>query len=349
MTKDGVMKALVLKEYSKFVYEDVPVPSIGETDVLIEVKACGICGSDVHGMDGSTGRRQPPIVMGHEASGVIAEVGEYVTEWKKGDRVTFDSTVYCGHCWFCRRGRINLCENRRVLGVSCDDYRQHGAFAEYVAVPEHILYRLPDATTFEQAAMVEALSIAFHAVERTRVSINDTAVVVGVGMIGLLVVQTLRAAGCGTIIAVDVDMSKLELARELGADAGVKPHSGMVEAAVRKLTAGRGADVAFEVVGMTASIQTAVDSLRKGGSLTLVGNLSPEVTLPLQSVVTGELTLLGSCASCGEYPACLEMIARKAIDVDVLISATAPLAEGAEWFDRLYQKEPGLMKIILTP
>jgi L-iditol 2-dehydrogenase len=233
--------------------------------------------------------------------------------------------------------------------VSCDDYRQHGAFAEYVAVPEHILYRLPDATTFEQAAMVEALSIALHAVERTRVSINDTAVVVGVGMIGLLVVQSLRAAGCGTIVAVDVDLSKLELARELGADAGVKPNSGIVEATVRKLTAGRGADVAFEVVGMTASIQTAVDSLRKGGSLTLVGNVSPEVTLPLQSVVTGELTLLGSCASCGEYPACLDMIARKAINVDALISATAPLADGAQWFDRLYQKEPGLMKVILTP
>jgi len=347
--KGEVVKALVLKEYSKFVYEDSPMPTIGATDVLIEVKACGICGSDVHGMDGSTGRRRPPIIMGHEASGVIAEVGGSVTGWKKGDRVTFDSTVYCGTCWFCRRGQINLCDNRRVLGVSCDDYRQHGAFAEYVAVPQHILYRLHDATTFEQAAMVEALSIAFRAVERTPVSINDTAVVVGVGMIGLLVVQTLRVAGCGTIVAVDLEQEKLGLALKLGADVGIKADAGDAAAEARELTAGRGADVAFEVVGITPTIKTAVDCLRKGGSLTLVGNLSPEVPLPLQSVVTRELTLIGSCASCGEYPACLDMIARKAIDVNVLISAVAPLAEGAHWFHRLYRKEPGLMKVILTP
>ncbi len=152
------MKALILKEYNNFVYEDVPSPQISADEVLIEVKACGICGSDVHGMDGSTGRRQPPIVMGHEASGVIAETGENVTGWKKGDRVTFDSTVYCGKCYFCRKGQINLCDNRRVLGVACDDYRQHGAFAEYVAVPQHILYRLPDKITFARASMVEALS-----------------------------------------------------------------------------------------------------------------------------------------------------------------------------------------------
>ena len=145
------MKALLLKETSTFVYEEVPAPSLGARDVLIAVKACGICGSDVHGMDGSTGRRQPPVIMGHEAAGIVAEAGPEVRGWKEGTRVTFDSTLYCGTCWYCRRGAINLCDNRRVLGVSCEDYRQHGAFAEYVAVPEHILYRLPDAVSFEQA------------------------------------------------------------------------------------------------------------------------------------------------------------------------------------------------------
>jgi L-iditol 2-dehydrogenase len=343
------MKALVLKEYGKLVYEDVPMPEIGDEDVLIEVRACGICGSDVHGSDGSTGRRKPPIIMGHEASGVIAEVGRAVTDWKKGERVTFDSTVYCGECWFCRRGEVNLCDNRRVLGVSCDDYRRHGAFAEYVAVPQRILYRLPDATSFEQAAMVEALSVAVHAVRRAALRPDDTAVVVGVGMIGLLVVQVLRATGCGRIVAVDVEEAKLELAAQLGADVALNADTANVAAEVGRQTEGRGADVAFEVVGITPTVKSAVASLRKGGTLVLVGNLSPTVELPLQAVVTRQLDLRGSCASCGEYPACLDMIAKRQVNVDALISAVAPLREGAAWFDRLYKKEKGLMKVILKP
>ena len=137
------MKALLLKDYGDLVYQEVPEPELREDEVLIRVRACGICGSDVHGMDGSTGRRRPPIIMGHEASGVIAEVGEKVTGWNKGDRVTFDSTIWCAVCASCRAGRINLCDRRRVLGVSCDEYRQNGAFAQFVTVPQHILCKIP--------------------------------------------------------------------------------------------------------------------------------------------------------------------------------------------------------------
>jgi len=343
------MKALVLEEYNHFAYKDVPEPQIGSDDVLVQVRTCGICGSDVHGMDGSSGRRIPPVIMGHEAAGVIAEVGTGVTGWQVGDRVTFDSTIYCGECHFCRRGSINLCDDRRVLGVSCDAYRQAGAFAEYVAVPQRILYRLPEGLSFQQAAMVEPVSVVFHAVGRTPMRLNDTAVVVGAGMIGLLVIQSLRAAGCGHIIAVDLDQSRLELARELGADEGLNSDAVDVVAHVLQRTAGRGADVAFEVVGFTPTLTLATQCLRKGGSLTLVGNLSPKTEFLLQAAVTRELTMYGSCASCGEYPACLDMIARGAINVDALISAVAPLAEGGSWFERLYKGEAGLMKVILTP
>ena len=343
------MKALVLEAYGHFEYKDMPRPEIGPDDVLVEVKACGICGSDVHGMDGSSGRRIPPIIMGHEAAGVIARVGEAVTGWQVGDRVTFDSTIYCGKCHFCRQGLSNLCDDRRVLGVSPGGYRQHGAFAEYVAVPQRILYRLPEEISFEQAAMVEAVSIAFHAVGRTPLQLNDTAVVVGTGMIGLLVVQALRAAGCGCIVGVDLDRARLDLACELGADVGLKPDDVDVGAKVLALTEQRGADVAFEVVGMSPTLELATRCLRKGGALTLVGNLAPKTDFLLQTVVTRELTLYGSCASRGEYPACLDMIARGAINVDALISAVAPLSEGTTWFDRLYNKEPGLMKVILKP
>src|ERR1043165_5978855 len=179
------MKALVLKEYKRFSFEDVPDPKPGPGEVLVAVRACGICGSDVHGMDGSTGRRQPPIIMGHEAAGIIAATGKAVHGWDPGDRVTFDSTIYCGQCEFCRRGWINLCEKRRVLGVSCEEYRQNGAMAEIVAVPEHILHRLPNGLSFEQAALTEPFAIALHAVRRANITGKAAAVIVGAGMIGL--------------------------------------------------------------------------------------------------------------------------------------------------------------------
>jgi L-iditol 2-dehydrogenase len=343
------MKALVLKEYKKLSYEEAPLPEFGPEEVLVAVRACGICGSDVHGMDGSTGRRRPPIIMGHEAAGVIASIGAAVQGWKPGDRVTFDSTIYCGRCEFCRRGQINLCNHRRVLGVSCEDYRQHGAFAEFVAVPQHILYRVPDAVSFEHAALVEPFSIAFHAVRRTPVTLNDTAVVIGAGMIGLALVQSLRLAGCGRIISVDVMPEKLALAAKLGATDTVNSASANLAAEILRLTGGLGANLAFEAVGLAATVDIAIRSVRKGGAVTLVGNVAPKIEFPLQVAVTRELTLYGSCASCGEYPACLDMMARGAIQPAPMLSAVAPLAEGPGWFDRLYRKEPGLLKVILAP
>lgn len=343
------MKALVLTQYNQLEYQDVADPGIGARDVLIEVKACGICGSDVHGMDGSSGRRLPPIIMGHEASGVVAQTGAEVAKWQVGDRVTFDSMISCGQCYFCRRGQINLCDHRRVLGVSCREFRCEGAFAQYVAVPENIVYRLPDALSFEQAALVEPLSVAVHAVQRVPVHLNDTAVVVGAGMIGLLIVQAVRAAGCGRIIAVDVQPARLETACRLGADEGLSSRETDVVAEILEQTGGRGADVVFEAVGFPATMEVAIASVCKGGAVGLVGNLTPKVELLLQAVVTRELTLFGSCASSGEYPACLEMIARGTIDVDAVTSAVAPLAEGAAWFRRLYDGKDGLMKVILRP
>jgi L-iditol 2-dehydrogenase len=343
------MRALLLKEYKVLEITDMPEPAVGPDDVLVRVKACGICGSDAHGYDGSTGRRIPPVVMGHEASGVVAQIGKGVKRARVGDRVTFDSTVYCGKCYFCRRGEVNLCDDRQVLGVSEGQYRRDGAFAEFVAVPEHILYALPDAITFEEAAMIEAVSVAVHAVGLTPVRLGDAAVVVGAGMIGLLAIQALRLAGCSRIVAVDLDEARLKLAAEYGADLCLNAARCDVAAEVRTYTSGRGADVGLEAVGTTETVQSALASLRKGGALTLVGNYSPKIELPLQWVVTRQIRVMGSCASAGEYPACIDLVARKAIRVDRLISAIAPLDEGQVWFDRLYNREQNLMKVILRP
>jgi L-iditol 2-dehydrogenase len=343
------MKALLLKEYNLFAYEDVPEPELGPHDVLVQVKACGICGSDVHGMDGSTGRRIPPLIMGHEASGVIAAFGDAVTGWAEGDRVTFDSTDYLLNDWYTRQGLYNLSDNRQVLGVSCADYRRHGAFAEYVSVPEHILYRVPDSVSFNQAALVEPISVCLHALDLTPLHLHDTALVVGSGIIGLLMVQILRAAGCHQIIAIDLEDYKLAFAERLGATIALNPRRDDIAGRVRDLTEGRGADIAFEAVGITAAVKTAVENVRKGGTVTLIGNLAPSVELPLQLVVTRQLRLQGSCGIRGEYPAALGMLEKGTINVDSLISATAPLADGAEWFRRLYEPGNNLMKVILNP
>ncbi len=343
------MQALLLTEYKHLEIADMPTPAPAADELLIRVRACGICGSDIHGYDGSSGRRIPPLVMGHEAAGVVAAVGAGVTEFREGDRVTMDSTVYCGDCFFCRRGDVNLCDRRQVLGVSCGDYRRHGAFAEYVVAPARICYRLPDALPFEHAAMIEAVSVAVHATNLTPIRLGDSAVVVGAGMIGLLAVQALKRAGCGRIFAIDLEDNRLELARRLGATDTVNARQSDPVEFVRERTAGRGADVAMEVVGATEPVKTAIAALRKGGALTLVGNLAPQIEFPLQAVVTRQIRVTGSCASCGEYPQCIDMMASGAIEVEPLISAKAPLTEGAEWFARLYAREGNLMKVILQP
>ena len=294
------MKALLLTAPSKLEFVDFPTPAVGDDEVLVRIRACGICGSDIHGWDGSTGRRHPPLIMGHEASGEIVNTGRRVDRWRAGDRVTFDSTISCGQCRFCRTGQINLCENRRVVGVSPSEYKQHGAFAEFVAIPDRILYRLPDSLPFEQAAMIEPVSIAVHAVQRVKIAPTDTAVVVGSGMIGLLVIQALRWAGAKRIVAVDLAENRLALARQLGATHTLNPANTDVAAEVTNLTDGLGADISLEVVGVTPTVNLALAVLKRGGSCVLVGNLSPKTQdFPLQAVVTKEITVTGTCSSAG--------------------------------------------------
>ena len=350
LIKVSRLKALLLTAPSQLEFIDHPEPVPAADEVLLRIRACGICGSDIHGWDGSTGRRRPPLIMGHEASGEIVAVGPRVERWKPGDRVTFDSTISCGVCSYCRDGQVNLCASRRVVGVAPAEYRQHGAFAELLTVPARILYALPDSLPFTHAAMIEPVSIAVHAVQRIRVAPTDTAVVVGAGMIGLFVIQALRWAGARQIIAVDLAENRLVLAKELGATHTLKSDACDVATEVARLTEERGADCAFEVVGIGATLNLAIATLRRGGSAVLVGNLAAKTDFPLQAVVTREITLHGSCSSAGEYPLCLELISKGIIQVEPMMSAVAPLAEGAAWFQRLSAKDGAkYMKVILQP
>jgi len=343
------MKALILSEYEKLDLVDMQKPQPGEDDLLIRVQACGICGSDVHGYDGSTGRRLPPIVMGHEAAGIVEAAGGGVEDFRPGDHVTFDSTVFCGRCFYCRRGQVNLCDHREVIGVSTPDFRRMGAFAEYVTVPARIAYSLPDNMPFEHAALVEAVSVAVHAMSLTPVALDDTVVVVGAGMIGLLALQAAKLAGAGRVFVIDLDDSRLELARSLGATGAFNSDDCDPISEIRAITSGRGADIALECVGIPPTVNLAIEAVRKGGLVTLVGNVTPRVEIGLQSTVTRQIRLQGSCASSGEYPACISLISRGAIRVEPLLSAVASLDEGAAWFRRLYAREPGLLKVVLQP
>ena len=348
------MKALLMEEYNKLKYTDVAAPEITKRDeILVKVRAVSICGSDVHGFDGSTGRRKPPIIMGHEASGEIAAIGTGVTKFGKGDRITFDSTIYCGSCIYCRDGIVNLCENRTVLGVSCDEYRRHGAFAEYVVVPERICYSIPDELSYEEAAMTEPAAVAAHAIRITQVGLNETIAIVGAGLIGLLLLDVLKVSVSGKIIALDTDANRLGTALGRGASAVVNPadfpRAGELKGEILRLNGGKMADRVFDAVGITSSIATSLSIVRKGGSVTLIGNLSPKVEIPLQYIVSREISLLGSCATSGEYPLVLDLIAGKKIDASSLISKKVPLSDGQMMFDKLRKKEDNLLKVVLIP
>ncbi|MEM9942383.1 MAG: galactitol-1-phosphate 5-dehydrogenase [Planctomycetota bacterium] len=343
------MRAMQLTEYRKLEIIDAEVPELDPNELLISIQACGICGSDIHGYDGSSGRRIPPLVMGHEAAGLVEQIGSEVTQFQVGQRVTFDSMISCGQCEICSAEKNNLCPDRRVLGVSCETYRQAGCFAEFAKVPEHIVYAIPDDLSFEHAALIEPVSVAVHAVSLMKIETGYSGVVIGTGMIGLLVVQALKAAGCTTVIAVDVDPYKLELAKELGANFALNAKEVDVVREIRNITSGTGANLAMEVVGKTEPLKTAIDSVRLGGQVGLVGNLQPNVDLPLQKIVTQEISLIGSCGSCGEYPECIDLMVSGKINVQPLISEITKLENGPDYFERLYGGEPKLMKVVLKP
>ncbi len=342
------MKALMLTAPSAFDWVDFPDPAPAPDQVLIDLRACGICGSDIHGMNGLSGRRIAPIIMGHEAAGTISAIGTGVTGWNIGDRVTFDSTEFCGECPSCLTGNVNLCSDRKVLGVSCADYRRHGCFAEKIALPTRILHRIPDDLSFEHAAFAEPVAIALHAVNLAPPATDEPALVVGAGLIGLLVIQALKARGWKHVTAVDLDPKRLDLARQLGADETYDARQENLAAHFRQLHSD-GFAVSFEVVGAAAPVDLAIRSVRKGGTVILVGNLQPSVPFPLQEIVTRQISIHGSCACAGEYPEAIQRILDGSIRVDPLTSACVPLADGAAWFARLADNREGLLKVILQP
>jgi len=343
------LKALIYTKPYTFEYSDFPDPVVGDDDVLIHVEACGICGSDVHGFTGKTGRRIPPLIMGHEAAGIVEGLGKNVRGFEKGDRVCFDSTVYCNKCESCRAGLINRCDKRQVLGVSVPAFKRHGAFAEYVAVPSWIVSKIPDELSFIHAALLEPASIGTHAANRAPISNDDTVVVIGAGTIGLFILQAARLRGAAKVIAVDINEFRLDLAKKIGADKLINPLKSDLSEAILQETEGKGANVTLEAVGYAGTFADAVSVTRMGGHVVAVGNLEKKAEFDLQQLVAKEHTFTGSYASSGEFRDCIELFASGKINVEPLISDVLSLEEGPDAFDRLLKAEENLLKIVLEP
>lgn len=342
------MKALVHSKPNTLEYVDIPMPvRRAPKDIIIKMRAVGICGSDVHGFTGKTGRRIPPIVMGHEVAGEIFEVGEG-TAFAVGDRVVIDSTMFCGNCNACRMGAVNLCSSRRVLGVSCDAYKQDGAMAEYFVVPERIVYKLPNNIDFINAALVEPASVSFHAVSLARVTAENTVLVVGAGVIGLLVVQALRIKGCTKIVVVDINSERLAIATAYGAEYVINSQKENPAKKIDALYGEQIVDISFEVVGVAQTVALAISAVKRRGKTILIGNVSLSVPVPLQDIVTGEKIIVGSCASAGESREVITHLSEGRLDVKRLITKVASLSEGERWFKELLEKKGTHVKIVLT-
>lgn len=338
------MRALMYEGPWQMPLRDVPEPAPGPGEVVVSVHAAGICGSDVHGFTGSTGRRTPGIVMGHECSGTVAAIGENVATYAVGERVVVQPLHRCGTCAMCRVGRGNICQNRTLIGM-----HTHGAYADAVIVPHTQLYRLPDELSYEHGAWTEPLSVALHAVAITPLDVMDTIVIVGAGPIGLLTAQVARLRGAGTIIVMDRNTRRLDVARQLGADIVVNVTDGDPVQTVHDATDGLGADVTFEAVGITPTVQQAVAVTRVGGTITWIGNSQPEVTLNMQHVVTRELTIRGTYGFDREFGHAIELLRTQRISVAPLIERVAPLDQGPQLFHDLARGRLDSIKVLLQP
>jgi 6-hydroxycyclohex-1-ene-1-carbonyl-CoA dehydrogenase len=340
------MKAAVFHgNGSRLTIEEMPLPDLREGDALLRVAACGLCHTDLHYLDhGVPTFRKPPIILGHEAAGVVDRLGPGVSGFAPGDRVLAPSVWACGRCRYCRAGRENLCAELVMPGNHV-----HGGFAEFLAVPAKELVRLPPELPLERACVIaDAVSTPYHAVkQRGQVRAGDSVAVVGCGGVGLNVVQCASLAGA-TVIAVDVNDARLALAKRLGARHTINPTATeRVDKEVRKLTDG-GVDVAFEVVGNPKTIDLAFNLLRKGGRLVVIGFSHEAVPINAAKLMFYELELVGSlgCGG-GLYPEIVALVASGRIDLEPIVSGTFPLERINEGFDRLRRGEG--VRWVVTP
>jgi 2-desacetyl-2-hydroxyethyl bacteriochlorophyllide A dehydrogenase len=339
------MKALVYHGPEDLRYEEIEDVRPAKDEVLVKIKAVGICGSDVHGYLGITGRRTPPMVMGHEFSGVVEEVGSEVASVKAGDRVAPYPVVFCGECEFCREGKMHICLNKRALGVlDCN-----GAMAEYVCVPEKVIFKLPESVSYNVGSLIEPMAVSYRGVNNAGDISGKNVLVVGTGTIGLLALAHVKMRNPAKIFVTDLSDSRLEVAKKMGADVVINPSKENVDEIIKAQTGGLGVDVAIEAVGATPTVQQAMASLKLGGTAVWIGNSAKMININMQEIVTRELKVFGTFLyTFKEFGECVELLGSGKLNVEPIISATASLEEGIDYFKQL-AKDPGsLIKVVLN-
>ncbi|HXV43028.1 MAG TPA: galactitol-1-phosphate 5-dehydrogenase [Anaerolineae bacterium] len=338
------MQALMFTAIKEQKLVDVPIPSIDRPDgVLLKVKSVGVCGSDLHGYTGQSGRRVPPLIMGHEVTGEVIAVGEAVENLSLGSRVAVQPVEFCGVCPQCLAGRRSICENRRLMGMNAP-----GAYAEYVTWPATNLFQLPDSLSYEDGALAEPLSVAVHAVGLAHIRPYDTALIVGAGPIGLLTLAVLKLTGVNQIAVSDTSDARLELARSIGAQITINPTRQNPRQVVNDFTGGSGVDLAFEAVGLSATSQQTLEVTRNKGTVIWIGNNQRMIEIDMQAIVTRELTVIGSYGMTDEeFQRSLRLLADGRIPTDRLINRRATLSEGPELFDQLLAS-PDTIKCIIN-
>jgi 2-desacetyl-2-hydroxyethyl bacteriochlorophyllide A dehydrogenase len=338
------MKALVFHGDHDIRYEEVPDPKISDHEVLVKVKAVGICGSDIHGYEGKTGRRTPPMIMGHEFSGLVEKAGKAVTHVKAGDRVVVFPYMTCGTCSYCKREEVNQCPEKSFFGV----FAVNGAMAQYVVARRDMLFPLPDPSDYVHGALVEPLSVAARGVAKADIGPESTVTIIGAGTIGLASLILARMKRPQSIVMVDIVDSRLRLARELGADFTFNPARDDAVRVVSDQLKG-GTSVVIEAVGIEKTVQQSIQWAVKGGKVVIVGLSQRMMSLDMHEIVNKEVKIEGSFLyDRREFQDILRQLPALTPSLNRMVSVTAPLAEGSEWFKRLAKTEDNLLKVVLT-
>jgi L-iditol 2-dehydrogenase len=346
------MRAAVTCDWNDIQIEEVPVPALEPGEVLVRVGACGICGTDLKIVAGVYKGSWPPalpFIQGHEWAGTVAALGEGAAGLQVGDRVAAENHKGCGSCANCRRGRYNLCEVARSQGKAYKLYGHsaQGAFAEYAARPAGLLHKLPEAVSFEEGTIVNQGALGLHAIRRCRIEPGDTVAVVGPGLVGLITVQLARAVGATRVIVAGRG-SRLELARELGADEVVDISTTDTAEGIRALTGGQGADCAFECAGAPESVVSSINCVRRGGRVALVGLTgNKNVSLNTDQLALDEVDVFGVRSSPNAYPGLIDLIAAGKVNVRRLVSKVYPLEQINDAFEAFRKREDGAIRMVI--
>jgi 2-desacetyl-2-hydroxyethyl bacteriochlorophyllide A dehydrogenase len=333
------MKAVVLRGAGQVEVVEVARPQPGPGEALIRVGYCGICGSDLEAFQ--TGMYEAGLVIGHEFAGTIAALGPGTAGWQVGDRVVASDAIPCYECGPCREGRLDACQSLTMVGVTHD-----GALAEYVCMPVRGLHRLPPAVSLRQGALAEPLAVALNAVRRSRLRIGDRALVMGAGPIGLLTLQSALVAGARMVAVTEVEPARAAVARRLGATAVLDPARENVGVALASLTDGLGPDVVYVCTGAPEPFRDAISLVRKGGQVFVVGLCVAPVEADLMSVAMGDLCIEGSLAGRATFPAAVDLIAQRRVDVEALVSHEISLDEVPAAFAWLTAGGSGAVKVL---